>query len=152
MYGSLRYPACSYLKGHALVQWTGSDFAQLREALTENFPAVRNKKELEVFYALHQNRGKEPSDFIYDLLLIHKKLCLKWGWLSINWLDLNLRCRIIMREIQGSKMNYNSDRRDWYVRRRSSDDHRNRNWRDREVVDQPNGKRDNYRNTYGNGP
>ncbi|GFT25128.1 hypothetical protein TNCV_180241 [Trichonephila clavipes] len=49
---------CAYLKGHlrgraldwfeifgySLVQGTVADFAQLKEALTENFPVVRNKK------------------------------------------------------------------------------------------------------------
>ncbi|GFT72331.1 retrovirus-related Pol polyprotein from transposon opus [Trichonephila clavipes] len=54
------------------------DFAQLKEALTRMFPVVRNRKDLEVkFYLAHQGRCQEPSDFIYDLLKVHKKLGLK---------------------------------------------------------------------------
>ncbi|GFY01112.1 uncharacterized protein TNCV_5075791 [Trichonephila clavipes] len=81
--------ACAYQKGHltggaldwfevlgySLVQGTATDFTQLKEVLTENFPVVRNKTELEVrFYSSYQSRGQAPSDFIYDLLKIHKRL------------------------------------------------------------------------------
>ncbi|GFW65972.1 uncharacterized protein TNCV_587981 [Trichonephila clavipes] len=63
--------------GSALVQGMAADFTQLKGALNENFPAIRNK-ELEVkFYSAHQSRDQEPSDFIYDLLKVHKKLGLK---------------------------------------------------------------------------
>ncbi|GFW54073.1 uncharacterized protein TNCV_3828811 [Trichonephila clavipes] len=55
-------------------------------------------------------------------------------------------------ETQGSSKNYNRERRDWDVRWRSPDDHRNRSWRDAEVLDRQNDRRDNYRNTYGNRP
>ncbi|GFV24202.1 hypothetical protein TNCV_2632061 [Trichonephila clavipes] len=50
-------------------------------------------------------------------------------------------------ETQGSNKNYNGERRDW-DRRKSPDDRRSRNWRDAEVLDQLNDRRDNYRNTY----
>ncbi|GFS73304.1 uncharacterized protein TNCV_4711851 [Trichonephila clavipes] len=80
---------CAYLKGHilgrardwydifasALVQNTATDFAQLKAALTKNFPVVRNRKDLETqFYASQQNRDQDPTDFIYDQLKVHKKL------------------------------------------------------------------------------
>ncbi|GFX75433.1 uncharacterized protein TNCV_2547041 [Trichonephila clavipes] len=53
--------ACAYLKchhrgraedwfemfGYAVLQGTATEFAQLKEALSENFPAVRNEKDLE---------------------------------------------------------------------------------------------------------
>ncbi|GFU78789.1 uncharacterized protein TNCV_4791751 [Trichonephila clavipes] len=81
--------ACAYLKGHllewawdwyeifgsALVQNTATDFAQSKSALTKTFLVVRNRKDLEIeFYSSQQNMDQEPTDFIYDLLKIHKKL------------------------------------------------------------------------------
>ncbi|GFV98826.1 uncharacterized protein TNCV_2913431 [Trichonephila clavipes] len=45
--------------GYSLVQGTATDFAQLKEALTENFPVVRNKTELEVgFYSSYKSRDQ----------------------------------------------------------------------------------------------
>ncbi|GFX69787.1 uncharacterized protein TNCV_833641 [Trichonephila clavipes] len=84
--------ARAYLKGHllgrardwyevfgsTLVQNTSSGFTQLKEALTKNFLVVWNRKDLEVqFNSSHLSRGQEPTDFIYDLLKVHKKLGLK---------------------------------------------------------------------------
>ncbi|GFY31576.1 hypothetical protein TNCV_4694201 [Trichonephila clavipes] len=46
---------------------------------------------------------------------------------------------------------YIKERRDWDVRRMSTDEHRNRNWRDAEVGDRPHDRRNSYRSTYGNG-
>ncbi|GFW64703.1 uncharacterized protein TNCV_701061 [Trichonephila clavipes] len=81
--------ACTYLKGHllgrardwyeifesALVQNTATDFAQLKAALTKTIPIVRNRKDLESqFYASQQNRDRDPADFIYDQLKVHKIL------------------------------------------------------------------------------
>ncbi|GFX61165.1 uncharacterized protein TNCV_4565601 [Trichonephila clavipes] len=60
------------------VQGTATDFTQLKEALTENFPAVRNRKDLELkLYSSYQSRGQEPTDFFYNLLKVHKRLGLK---------------------------------------------------------------------------
>ncbi|GFW56210.1 hypothetical protein TNCV_3482531 [Trichonephila clavipes] len=56
------------------------------------------------------------------------------------------------RENLGSSRNFNNDRRDWDVRRMSTADRRNRNWRNAEVSDRQNDRRDNYRSRYGNGP
>ncbi|GFU79018.1 retrovirus-related Pol polyprotein from transposon 17.6 [Trichonephila clavipes] len=124
--------ACAYLKGHlrertldwfeifgySLVQETATDFAQLKEALAEIFPVVRNKTELEVrFYSPYQNRSQVPSEFIYDLLKIHKKL------------GLNMWEKVF-EERHRSSSNNNSGRRDWDALRRSPDNRRNRNWQD----------------------
>ncbi|GFU51638.1 uncharacterized protein TNCV_82681 [Trichonephila clavipes] len=48
---------------------------QLKAALSKVFPAIQNKKELETrFYASQQRQNQEPTDFVYDLLKVHKKL------------------------------------------------------------------------------
>ncbi|GFS40596.1 uncharacterized protein NPIL_128481 [Nephila pilipes] len=81
--------ACAYLKGHLIgrakdwfevidssyVTETPTDFAQLNQALTNSFPVVRNRSELEAeFYSSHQVRIQAPSDFVYKLLKIQKIL------------------------------------------------------------------------------
>ncbi|GFV17384.1 uncharacterized protein TNCV_3078231 [Trichonephila clavipes] len=61
--------------GSTLVQNTAMDFAQLKAALSKAFPAIQNKKELEIrFYASQQRQNQELTDFVYDLLKLHKKL------------------------------------------------------------------------------
>ncbi|GFS83463.1 uncharacterized protein TNCV_514031 [Trichonephila clavipes] len=51
------------------------DFAQLKAALSKAFPAMENRKDLEIrFYASQQRRDPEPPDFVYDLLKLNKKL------------------------------------------------------------------------------
>ncbi|GFW67258.1 uncharacterized protein TNCV_2698681 [Trichonephila clavipes] len=63
------------LFGSTLVQNTATDFAQLKAALSKAFPAIQNKKELEIrFYASQQRQNQEQTDFVYDLLKLHKKL------------------------------------------------------------------------------
>ncbi|GFX34089.1 uncharacterized protein TNCV_1698371 [Trichonephila clavipes] len=79
----------AYLKGHLLgrvldlyqtfgselVQNTATDFAQLKAALSKAFPAIQNRKDLEThFYASQQRQNQEPTDFVYDLLKLEKKL------------------------------------------------------------------------------
>ncbi|GFX70273.1 retrovirus-related Pol polyprotein from transposon 297 [Trichonephila clavipes] len=81
--------SCAYLKGHllvraldwyqifesALVQNTATDFAQLKAALSKAFPAIQNRKDLETrFYASQQRQNQEPTDFVYELLKLQKKL------------------------------------------------------------------------------
>ncbi|GFX44892.1 uncharacterized protein TNCV_3429411 [Trichonephila clavipes] len=81
--------SCAYLKGHLLgraLDWyqifgstlgqnTGTDFAQLKAALSKAFPAIQNRKDLETrFYASQQSQNQEPTDFVYDLLKLNKKL------------------------------------------------------------------------------
>ncbi|GFW47137.1 uncharacterized protein TNCV_55901 [Trichonephila clavipes] len=61
--------------GSALVQNTATDFAQVEAALSKAFPAIQNKKERETrFYASQQRQNQEPTDFVYDLLKLNKKL------------------------------------------------------------------------------
>ncbi|GFX31568.1 uncharacterized protein TNCV_688161 [Trichonephila clavipes] len=54
---------------------TATDFAQLKAVLSKVFPAIRNKKDLEIkFYVSQQRRDQEPTDCVYDLLKLNKKL------------------------------------------------------------------------------
>ncbi|GFY17439.1 uncharacterized protein TNCV_658521 [Trichonephila clavipes] len=84
--------ACAYLKGYLTVRaldWfevlgyrvvedKAMDYAHLKQALSEKFPVVRNRSELETrFYSSSQKQNQNPSDFVYDLLKIHKILKLK---------------------------------------------------------------------------
>ncbi|GFY25031.1 uncharacterized protein TNCV_2692221 [Trichonephila clavipes] len=84
--------ACAYLKGHLtgraldwfevlgyrVVEDKAADYAHLKQALTDQFPVVRNRSELETpFFASSQKHNQKPSDFLYDLLKIHKILKLE---------------------------------------------------------------------------
>ncbi|GFW85154.1 uncharacterized protein TNCV_3248941 [Trichonephila clavipes] len=84
--------ACTYLKGHLkgraldwfevlgyrVIEDKTTDYAHLKQALSEQFPVVRNRSELETrFYSSSQRRDQQPSDFIYELLKIHKVLKLE---------------------------------------------------------------------------
>ncbi|GFX11063.1 uncharacterized protein TNCV_2246391 [Trichonephila clavipes] len=84
--------ACAYLKGHVtgraldwfevlgyrVVEDKATDYAHLKQALSEQFPVVRNRSELEIrFFASSQKHNQQPSDFVYDLLKIHKILKLE---------------------------------------------------------------------------
>ncbi|GFU86061.1 uncharacterized protein TNCV_654551 [Trichonephila clavipes] len=61
--------------GSVLVQNTATDFAQLKAALSKAIPAIQNRKDLETrFYASQQRQNQEPTDFVYDLLKLNKKL------------------------------------------------------------------------------
>ncbi|GFT87515.1 uncharacterized protein NPIL_220391, partial [Nephila pilipes] len=97
--------ACAYLKDHLIrkardwfevigssyVTGTETDFAQLKQALTNSFPVVRNRSELEAeLYSSHQVRSQTPSDFVYKLLKIQKIL-------NFEMTEENLLNHIIMR-------------------------------------------------------
>ncbi|GFV34715.1 uncharacterized protein TNCV_1450191 [Trichonephila clavipes] len=84
--------ACAYLKdhlagqaldwfevlGYRVVEDKVTDYAHLKQALTEQFPVVRNRSELETrFFASSQKHNQKPSDFAYDLLKTHKILKLE---------------------------------------------------------------------------
>ncbi|GFY29771.1 uncharacterized protein TNCV_1813481 [Trichonephila clavipes] len=84
--------ACAYLKGHLtgraldwfevlgcrVVEDKVTDYAHLNQALSEQFPVVRNRSELETrFYSSSQKHNQKPSDLVYDLLKIHKILKLE---------------------------------------------------------------------------
>ncbi|GFU73062.1 uncharacterized protein TNCV_456361 [Trichonephila clavipes] len=83
--------ACAYLKDHLTgraLDWfevlgyrvvdEATDYARLKQALSEQFPLVRNRSELETrFYSSSQKHSQKPSDFVYDLLKIHNILNLE---------------------------------------------------------------------------
>ncbi|GFY16974.1 retrovirus-related Pol polyprotein from transposon 297 [Trichonephila clavipes] len=61
--------------GYKVVEDKATDYAHLKQALTEQFPVVRNRSELETrFYASYQNHNQKSSDFVYEFLKIHKQL------------------------------------------------------------------------------
>ncbi|GFY09771.1 uncharacterized protein TNCV_3697331 [Trichonephila clavipes] len=172
--------ACAYLKGHlfgrthdwyqifgsTLVQNTTTDFAQLKKALTKNFPVVRYKKDLGVqFYSSQQSRGQEPTDFIYDLLKVHKKLGLSMSEEALvdhifvrlepqiqDYVEVRnpkstaqllkviakFEERYSCKEMRGSRRSDNVGSRGWDERRMSNEDDRRRNWRNTEVLHRPN--------------
>ncbi|GFS72026.1 uncharacterized protein TNCV_2676781 [Trichonephila clavipes] len=133
------------------------DFAQLKEALTKNFPVVLNRKDLEVqFYSSHQSTDQEPTDFIYNLLKVHNKLALKMSEEAlVDHIFVRLEPQVqdyvkvrnptttaqllqVMakfeeryscKEMRDSKNSENMGTRDWDVRRMSNDDGRRRNWK-----------------------
>ncbi|GFX13876.1 uncharacterized protein TNCV_3421871 [Trichonephila clavipes] len=72
--------SCAYLKGPREGPRLVSDIrisvsaedrhglGTAKAALSKAFPAIRNKKDLEIkFYASQQRRDQEPTDFVYDL-------------------------------------------------------------------------------------
>ncbi|GFV77783.1 uncharacterized protein TNCV_4894891 [Trichonephila clavipes] len=64
--------------GYRVIEDKTTDYAHLKQALSEQFPVVRNRSELETrFYSSSQRRDQQPSDFIYELLKIHKVLKLE---------------------------------------------------------------------------
>ncbi|GFV87657.1 uncharacterized protein TNCV_779411 [Trichonephila clavipes] len=102
--------ACAYLKGHLtgraldwfevlgyrVVEDKATDYAHLKQALSEQFPVVRNRSELETrFYSSSQKHNQKPSDFVYDLLKIHKIL-------KLEMTEEKLIDHIISRKIRGS--------------------------------------------------
>ncbi|GFW50375.1 uncharacterized protein TNCV_2886811 [Trichonephila clavipes] len=83
---------CTYLKGHLtgraldwfevlgyrVVEDKATDYAHLKQALSEQFPVIRNRSELETpLYSSSQKHNQKSSDFVYDLLKIHKILKLE---------------------------------------------------------------------------
>ncbi|GFX16201.1 uncharacterized protein TNCV_4704551 [Trichonephila clavipes] len=64
--------------GYRVVEDKAIDYAHLKQALAEQFPVVRNGSELETrYHASSQKHNQKPSDFVYDLLKIHKILKLE---------------------------------------------------------------------------
>ncbi|GFY21150.1 uncharacterized protein TNCV_3991941 [Trichonephila clavipes] len=128
--------ACAYLKGHLtgraldwfevlgyrVVEHKETDYVPLKQALSEKFPVVRNRSELETrFYSSSQKHNQKPSDFVYDLLKIHKIL-------KLEMTEEKLIDHIISRKIGGSswesrdiKPNENN---------RSPNRYRQENWRE----------------------
>ncbi|GFX67934.1 uncharacterized protein TNCV_1974351 [Trichonephila clavipes] len=55
-----------------------TDYAQLKQALTEQLLVVRNRSEFETrFYVSYQNHNQRPSEFVHELFKIHKNLKLE---------------------------------------------------------------------------
>ncbi|GFW32406.1 uncharacterized protein TNCV_675651 [Trichonephila clavipes] len=102
--------ACAYLKGHLTeraldwfevlgyraVEDKATDYAHLKQALSEQFPVVRNRSELETrFFSSSLKHNQKPSDFVYDLFKIHKIL-------KLEMTEEKLIVHIISRKISGS--------------------------------------------------
>ncbi|GFT90582.1 uncharacterized protein TNCV_2729281 [Trichonephila clavipes] len=153
--------SCAYLKGHlpgtaqdwyqifgsALVQNTATDFTQLKAALSKAFPAIQNRKDLETrFYASQQRQNQEPTDFVYDLLKLHKKLELGMSEKALvdHIFDLNHKSRITWRNSD------NVEGRGSNERKMSNVDNNRGNWRNSEVVRRPSNRRNDYRGNYEN--
>ncbi|GFX29389.1 uncharacterized protein TNCV_3997651 [Trichonephila clavipes] len=128
-------------------------------ALSKAFPAIRNKKNLEIrFYSSQQRRDQEPTDFIYDLLKLHKQLGLGMSEEALvdhifarlepqvqdyvevrnpqNTVQLlevsKFEERYSCKTMRGSKNSDNVERQDWNERRMSNADDSRRNKRNYE--------------------
>ncbi|GFS78917.1 uncharacterized protein TNCV_4341781 [Trichonephila clavipes] len=82
--------------GYRVVEDKATDYAHLKQALSEQFPVVRNRSEHEKrLYSSSQKINQKPSDFVYDLLKIHKIL-------KLEMTEEKLIDHIISRKIRGS--------------------------------------------------
>ncbi|GFY24453.1 retrovirus-related Pol polyprotein from transposon 297 [Trichonephila clavipes] len=96
--GYLRGRALDWFEvlGYRVVEDKATDYAHLKQALSEQFPVVRNRSELETrFYSSSQKHNQKSSDFVYDLLKIHKTL-------KLEMTEEKLIDHIISRKIRGS--------------------------------------------------
>ncbi|GFT90168.1 uncharacterized protein TNCV_1347691 [Trichonephila clavipes] len=176
--------SCAYLKSHlmgraldgyqifgsTLVQNTATNFAQLKAALSKAFPTIQNKKELETwFYASQQRQNEEPSDFVYGLLKLHKKLELGMSEKTlVDHIFVRLEPQVLQTAIQllealamfekrysckatlGSRNSNNVEGRSWNERKMSNVGNNRGNWRHSEVVHRPNNGRNDYRGSHQN--
>ncbi|GFX39175.1 uncharacterized protein TNCV_359891 [Trichonephila clavipes] len=70
--------AITVQRAFRVVEDKATYYAHLKQALTEHFPVVRNRSELETrFFASSEKYNQKPSDFVYDVLKIHKILKLE---------------------------------------------------------------------------
>ncbi|GFV20515.1 uncharacterized protein TNCV_4142761 [Trichonephila clavipes] len=164
--------------GSTLVQNTATDFAQLKAALSKAFPAIQNKKGLETrFYASQQRQNQEPTDFVYDILKLNKKLELGMSEKAlvdhifvrlvpqvqdyvgvrnpqtvIQLLEVLAKFeeRYSYKATLGSRNSNNVEGGDRYERRMCNVDNNQVNWRNSEVVHRPNNGRNDYRGNYQN--
>ncbi|GFV89430.1 uncharacterized protein TNCV_4152461 [Trichonephila clavipes] len=184
--------SCAYLKGHligraldwyqmfgsTLVQNTATDFAQLKAALSKAFPAIQNRKDLETrFYASQQRQNQEPTDFVYDLLKLHKKLELGMSekalvdhifvrlepqvqdYLEVRNPPIAIQLLEVLAKFEerysrkatlGSRNSNNVEGRGWNERRMFNVGNNRGNWRNSEVVHRPNNGRNDYRGSHQN--
>ncbi|GFX05886.1 uncharacterized protein TNCV_1785191 [Trichonephila clavipes] len=166
------------LFGSALVQNTATDFVQLKAASSKAFPTIQNRKDLETrFYASLQRQNQEPTDFVYDLLKLQKKLELGMSekalvdhifvrlepqvqdyvegrnpQTAIQLLEVLAKFeeRYSCKATRGSRNCDNVEGRGWNERRMSNVGNNRRNWRNSEVVRRPNNGRNDYRGNYKN--
>ncbi|GFX61544.1 uncharacterized protein TNCV_2745191 [Trichonephila clavipes] len=164
--------------GSALVQNTATDFAQLKAALSKSFLAIQNKEELEPrFYASQQKQNQEPTDFVYYLLKVHKKLELGMSEKTLLdhifvRLEPQVQDYVEVRNPQtanqllevlgkfeerysckatlGSRNTNNVEGRGWNERRISNAGNNRGNWRNSEVVRRLNNGRNDYSGNYQN--
>ncbi|GFX30286.1 uncharacterized protein TNCV_1963931 [Trichonephila clavipes] len=69
---------------YRVVEDKATDYAHLKQALSELFSVVRNTSELETRFYSSQKRNQKPFDFVYDLLKIHKILKLEMTEEKLN--------------------------------------------------------------------
>ncbi|GFW68234.1 uncharacterized protein TNCV_1881141 [Trichonephila clavipes] len=118
------------------------DFAHLKTALSKAFPAISNKKDLEIkCYASQQRRDQEPTNFIYDLLKLHEQL-------ELGMSEEALVDHIFVR-LEPQVKDYVETRLEW--RRMPNTDESRRNWRNSELFRGPRNGRNDYRGDYENG-
>ncbi|GFX24493.1 transposable element Tcb2 transposase [Trichonephila clavipes] len=161
-----------------VVQNTTTDFAQLKAALSKAFPAIQNRKDLETrFYASQQRQNQEPTDFVYDLLKLNKKLELgisekvlvdhifvrlesqvqdyvevRNPQTAIQLLEVLAKFeeRYSCKATLGSRNSNNVEGRGWNERRISNVSNNRGNWRNAKVERRPNNGRNDYRGSQQN--
>ncbi|GFW01112.1 uncharacterized protein TNCV_1763501 [Trichonephila clavipes] len=145
--------------------------------IVESIPC-HPKKELETrFYASQQRQNQEPTDFVYDLLKLNKKLELGMSEKALvdhifvrlkpqaqDYVEVrNPQTAIQLLEVLakfeerysckaalGSRNSNNVEGRGWNERRISNVGNNRGNWRNSEVVRRPNNGRNYYRGNYQN--
>ncbi|GFS93243.1 uncharacterized protein TNCV_2125261 [Trichonephila clavipes] len=150
------------------------EFAQLKAALSKAFPAIQNRKDLETrFYPSQQRQNQEPTDCVYDLLKLQKKLELGMSEKALvdhifvrsepqvqDYVEkcnpqnaiqlLEVLAKYSYKAIRGSRNSNNVEGRGWNERRMYNVGHNRGNWRNSELVRRPNNGRNNYRGNYQN--
>ncbi|GFT45498.1 uncharacterized protein TNCV_3781371 [Trichonephila clavipes] len=99
--------------------------------------------------AVHETTGKTPAE-----LFLTRKLITPFQKLVMVTDGAEFAVGNIEKIFKKARQNIRNKHERWakYCNRRSTNDSRNRNWRDAEVLDRQNDRRDNYRSIYGNGP
>ncbi|GFV16369.1 uncharacterized protein TNCV_1254051 [Trichonephila clavipes] len=147
-------------------------------SIDESIPAIQNGKDLETrFYASQQRQNQEPTDFVYDLLKLNKKLELGMSekalvdhifvrlepqvqdyvevrnpQTAIQLLEVlaKFKERYSCKATLSSRNSNNVEGRGWNVRRMSNFGNNRGNWRNSEVVHRPNNGRNDYRGSHQN--
>ncbi|GFV19526.1 uncharacterized protein TNCV_3664581 [Trichonephila clavipes] len=147
--------------------------SMLKAALSKAFHAIENRKDLETrFYASQQRQNQEPTDFVYDLLKLNKKLELGMSEKALvdhifvrlepqvqDYVEVrNPQTAIQLLEVLakfeerysckatlGSRNSNNVEGQGWNERRISNVGNNRGNWRNFEVERRPNNDRNDYR-------